>query len=582
MSGGSEAEQSSGRRSVVTWLACLAFAYPLYWLTAFLLQALPALADAALPGHRLTFIQVTPTAIFAASEGPGLPDPAAQTHLGAWVATGLVALAICFALARHDRGWLGGLVLAMLGQAGAEPISWRITFGRPLQPPQWLIGIGFFALLCLGLRWLVRASGVRRFVPRFGMLLACLSLPLAVIAALGAFRFGPGHRPLWVASGVAASVVASLIAAAPKTRSVASAPDLLTRKTIVVGAVASVGMFVAAAWGGPALSDHFWEALHQRNLTALASLPPIPKDAPYPKVFFQKGVNFTAEFPDTYDSEGARRMLEALPQHGINAIALVPYGWTTKSPPTVRFNPRGSWENDAGLEAMSRVAHALGMKVLLKPAIWRADGLTFPSPVDRAAWFAQYQLFLEHYAQLATRIHADVFCIGGEFSRLTPYEADWRHLIGRVRQLYPGPLTYAANWGEEFESLKFWDALDYIGLQEYYPLPDDLSTDAIVQKVEAVQKKFNKPVILTEVGFPSLVEANRRPWDDSSRALSPDLQAQSTEAVFRAFYNQPWFEGMYWWKIETNGSGGPGDGSHSLWRKPAMQILERWYGRPER
>ena len=311
----------------------------------------------------------------------------------------------------------------------------------------------------------------------------------------------------------------------------------------------------------------------------MASFPKSRSDLPYPKLFFQKGVNFTAEFPDVYASEGARRMLELLPQFGVNAIALVPYGWSSAHPPRVLLPRQGqSWESDEGIEELTRVAHALGMKVLLKPAVWQADDLDISSPADRAVWFDQYKGFLEHYAQLAKTSHADVFCVGGELVHLTPYDSEWRKLISRVRQIYPGPLVYAANFGEEFGRVAFWDALDYIGLQEYYPLPDNLGVESVVKRVEAVQQKYRRPVIFTEVGFPSLEAANRQPWDDSHNThVSPQAQAACYQAIFRAFYNQPWFEGMYWWKIETNGSGGTQDRSHTPWGKPAMEVMKHWY-----
>jgi hypothetical protein len=69
-------------------------------------------------------------------------------------------------------------------------------------------------------------------------------------------------------------------------------------------------------------------------------------------------------------------------------------------------------------------------------------------------------------------------------------------------------------------------------------------------------------------------EGNRDPWDERHGALSPELQAQCYEQVYKAFYNKPWFEGMYWWKVGTNGfewaqrslahtMGKAGDGSDS-------------------
>jgi len=231
---------------------------------------------------------------------------------------------------------------------------------------------------------------------------------------------------------------------------------------------------VGLHWGSRAVNAAFRSERDAVNRAALVSTPKVPLDAPYPKLFFQKGVNLTAEFPSTYDSEGAREMLEALPLFGVNAVALVPYGFATRNRPDVRLNTTGgSWENDDGLIQLAQLAHARGMKVMLKPGIWVEGGfpgdLEFAAPESRAAWFASYRVFLEHYAGLATRVHADILCIGGELAKLTPYADEWRSLIARVREIYPGPLVYAANFGPEFEALTFWDALDYIGLQEYYP-----------------------------------------------------------------------------------------------------------------
>lgn len=298
----------------------------------------------------------------------------------------------------------------------------------------------------------------------------------------------------------------------------------------------------------------------------------------YPRRFFQKGVNFTAEFPAFYGSAASRRMLESLPSYGINAIALVPYGWVSLHPPRVRLEGSRGWERDAGIAELAALAHARGMKVFLKPAIWRADQIQFSNPQDRAAWFRQYGVFLHHYARLAVSIHADLFCVGGEFVHLSQYDSEWRSLIAHVRAIYPGPLVYAANFGAEFEQIRFWGALDAIGLQEYYPVPAALSMAAVLAKVETVQRKFKRPVILTEVGIPSIAGAYAEPWNDRLHApISLNLQKNYYEAIFRAFYRKTWFEGMYWWKVGTNGYGGPDDRSHTPWGKPAMNVLRRWY-----
>ena len=70
---------------------------------------------------------------------------------------------------------------------------------------------------------------------------------------------------------------------------------------------------------------------------------------------------------------------------------------------------------------------------------------------------------------------------------------------------------------------------------------------------------------------------NREPWDETPRKLSPEDQARCYDAVFQAFYTKPWLQGIYWWKVGTNGYGGPGDGSHTPWGKPAMDVVKKWY-----
>jgi Glycoside Hydrolase Family 113 len=212
----------------------------------------------------------------------------------------------------------------------------------------------------------------------------------------------------------------------------------------------------------------------------------------YPKLFFQKGVNFTAEYPDIYGSKGADEHLMELKRYGVNAIALVPYGFASENSVRIHFNL--GWEKDSGVEQVAQAAHRAGMHVFLKPQLFVREGypgsLEYPDPGERRQWFARYRIFLEHYATLAARIHADLFCVGVELDKLSPYTQEWRALIARVRELYSGPLVYAANYGDEFESVQFWDALDYIGMDEYYSLPDDLSTDKLVAKVRLFKSTF--------------------------------------------------------------------------------------------
>jgi len=230
------------------------------------------------------------------------------------------------------------------------------------------------------------------------------------------------------------------------------------------------------------------------------------------------------------------------------------------------------------VEILAAEARRLGLKVLLKPHVWRVSPDHLQTEQLRRIWFDEYSRFLDHYARLASKIHADLFCIGVEFGPLTKDEAAWRSLISRVREIYKGPLVYAANFGEEFERISFWDQLDYIGLDNYYPLPDDYSTSEMMQKIEAVHRKLNKPVLFTEAGYSAAEGARRTPWaDETQNKLSLDEQARCYEALLNAFYQKPWFYGVYWWKVGTNGYGGPLNNSMTPWEKPAMEIVKRYF-----
>jgi hypothetical protein len=224
--------------------------------------------------------------------------------------------------------------------------------------------------------------------------------------------------------------------------------------------------------------------------------------------------------------------------------------------------------------------------LLLKPQIWVRGGglypgdLQYPDASKRAQWFASYRRYILRQAELAKRIEADVFCVGVELAQLSGHEQEWRDMIAAVREVYPGPLVYAANFGAEFESVRFWDALDYIGLDNYYPLPDDLSTAPVEAKIEAVFREFQKPVLLTEAGFSTYERSYEKPWEDEpGGAYSPEAQARFVEALLSGFYDKPWLHGIFWWKVGTAGLVHAEDDSHQLWGKPAADAIERYYRR---
>lgn len=320
---------------------------------------------------------------------------------------------------------------------------------------------------------------------------------------------------------------------------------------------------------------------HQAQLAASVQLA-APERAP---VFFQKGMAFSHEGgvrSGGYASERAVGALKSLAGMGVDSVSLMPFAFMpAPDAPTLRMF---AGESDESLDHMTYAAHQAGLRVMLKPQIWLRGGkfsgdIQFTNEEDFQAFWRAYRQWILHYARLAQRNGTDLLCIGTELQHLSAREKDWRKLIVEIRRVYSGPITYAANWGREFDQMPFWDALDYIGLNNYYPMAEAGQADRLAERLAGVAGRWKKPVLLTEVGYPSHANAAIQPWrEDLSLKPDPALQARLYEAVFKAFYKQPWFAGMYWWKWPSSGhGGGPDDPSLTPLNKPAAQVVRSWY-----
>ena len=191
---------------------------------------------------------------------------------------------------------------------------------------------------------------------------------------------------------------------------------------------------------------------------------------------FQRGVTLAHEGFRTnegYGSEAAFKQLARLKELGANSVTLVPYGFT-RAPEETGVSWRGSDETDDRVARTIREARRLGLATVLKPQLWSrgrwTGDIVFTDDAAFRLWMASYRQFILHYAQLAELERADLLVIGTELGGLTGRQTAWRELIRDVRKVWSGPLTYAANWGEEVERVAFWNELDYIGVNFYYPL----------------------------------------------------------------------------------------------------------------
>ena len=161
--------------------------------------------------------------------------------------------------------------------------------------------------------------------------------------------------------------------------------------------------------------------------------------------------------------------------------------------------------------------HDKGIYVQLKPHLWLQSGwrsnINFESDGDWEAWFDSYKINMLHYAKMAQETGAELFCVGTELkTSITKQPERWKQLISEIKTIYKGKLTYAANWDGDYDAISFWDQMDYIGIQAYFPLTatknPDLETikkgwDAHIDLLEGLSQKHQKPILFTEVGYKS-------------------------------------------------------------------------------
>jgi len=289
------------------------------------------------------------------------------------------------------------------------------------------------------------------------------------------------------------------------------------------------------------------------------------------------------------------KQLTPLLSNSVNWISQTPFGWQASATnPEIRMNTGSGhvwWgESDAGITETTMLARKINIKTLLKPHLWIRG--SWPGEVNMSddetwdLWFSNYKDLILHYAKLAESNKIEIFCIGTELAHATVFEAKWRNLIGEIRKVYSGQLTYAANFDEEYENIKFWDALDFIGVQAYFslsqknnPSTDEMATNwsAHLKSIEQIHKKFDKPVLFTEIGYRSTEDAAIEPWkwpqENKDAISSAATQAKCYEAFFKSAWNMPWLAGAYFWKWYPHGAHSLSDIDFTPQGKQAEKIL---------
>ena len=288
---------------------------------------------------------------------------------------------------------------------------------------------------------------------------------------------------------------------------------------------------------------------------------------------------------------------------GANWISVIPFGFIGDSTGLVHYNSDRQWwgERSEGIAAVIRNAHHVGLKVMVKPHVW-VRGQGWPgdylpaTPESWKNWMDSYREYILLYTQIAIEENAEMICIGTEFRQTARLKPDfWRALIAEIRQSYSGKITYAANW-DNTDHISFWDDLDYIGVDAYFPLSEERSPDIStlkkawkepVKDLKRLSQKWQKPVLFTEFGYRSTDYTFNGHWLNEQEKQPVNFEAQSNayDAVFKTVWNEPWMAGGFLWKWHMEipeRFRSRMDSEYTPQDKPAESVIREAYSRKEK
>ena len=316
-------------------------------------------------------------------------------------------------------------------------------------------------------------------------------------------------------------------------------------------------------------------------------------------------------------------MFEDIKVSNASWVAFIPEATLDRTTLTLKSDKENDWwsETVAANQQGIQLAKEAGFRVFLKPHIvlgeipgkktpyrvisvaktinvnplkdktrgveWRGE----LAPKNEADWQVlemSYEAYILQLARVAAALKVDLFSVGTELKQSTwKRPAFWRQLIQKVRAIYSGKLIYSANW-DEYQKITFWQDLDYIGVDTYFPIsrmatPSVKKTiknwRSIQKQLKKISKKENRKILLTEFGYRNVSYSGKRPWlhDKGQASINNEAQQNLYEAFFQAFWGKNWVAGGFAWQwfCVTKPKGNT---SFSIQDKPALKVLQDWYG----
>jgi len=281
------------------------------------------------------------------------------------------------------------------------------------------------------------------------------------------------------------------------------------------------------------------------------------------------------------------KAIQEMYEAGIRDFTVITYRFVNEDTGTIRNTSLYNLApppDDSLIISVIEYGIKLGMTVNLNPFIeidnpysighkWRGD-IDF-SGNELQDFFMNYRKYMLDMAYVAKKAGATRLYIGSELKTLSSkpeaYQL-WLKVINDVRQIYEssGTLSYAANYNE-YKRVLFWNQLDEIGIDAYFPLASTFqakglnnpSSNIMVANWEkhlAILKKFSeqykKPIIISEWGAVPYDLTSCQPWNWAP-STTHDIEEQTNayKATLEAIKHQgDWLEDVQFWHWGMTGN----------------------------
>jgi len=340
-------------------------------------------------------------------------------------------------------------------------------------------------------------------------------------------------------------------------------------------------------------SDPMITASANQNLESAGEVDPNAPSAVAP--FKCDGISFTSP-PNQFPSSDFNFITDM----ETDWISVIPYGFSPVGSPNVTFDSQWQWwgEKSEGATTLCEYAQEHDLKIMVKPHIWISGdwigNYELQTEEEYLQWEENYTAYILNFAQIAEEQGAEIFCVGTEYKKIAVQRPEyWRGLIAEVRNIFSGKLTYAANW-DNYRFITFWDDLDFIGIDAYFPLVEAKTPSVpnlkeawmpIKNDLKAFCQEQNRSITFTEFGYMSLDYTAWHNWENESNkgSLPVNMLAQynSYQAFFETLWDEEWFGGGFLWKWyhDHPTAGGTNDKDYTPQNKPAAEIIQTYYER---